>query len=80
MSTTGNCPYCDSAMTDGYLYVRGISAALLWSTRPDVGLLSRKDLNLIDLRKISQTDPGAQGVIPALRCDNCDSISFKTSN
>lgn len=80
MTATNSCPYCESAMTDGYLYVRGISAALHWSTRPDVGLMSRKDLTLINLRDISKTDPGMQGVIPALRCDSCDAMSFKTSN
>lgn len=79
MTTTNNCPFCSRSMTPSYLYVRGISAALLRSSRPDVGLLSRKDLTLIDLRDASLADPGAQGVIPALHCESCDSMSFKTS-
>lgn len=66
-------------MSDSYIYVRGIGAAMFRSSNPDVRLLSRSHLQQIDLGKISRVDTGAQAVIPALHCESCDSISFKAS-
>ena len=80
MSTLPNCPFCSALMARTYLYVRGIGAALHRSTRPDVGLFSRADLEQIDLEKISQVDVGAQAVIESYFCDSCDAMSFKTRN
>jgi hypothetical protein len=79
MSETPNCPFCSVPMNSAYLYVRGLGASLHRSTRPDVGLLSRTDLQQVDLGDISQTGTGAQAVISALYCESCDSISFKAS-
>lgn len=71
------CPSCASPLSDGYLYVRGLGASLHWSSRSDVGFLSRSGLAQIDLGEISQADVGAQAVVRALRCDSCDSITFR---
>lgn len=79
MSETPKCPLCSSPMTPAYLYVRGLGASLHRSTRPDVGLFSRTDLQQVDLRDISETDTGGQAVIGALHCESCDSICFKSS-
>lgn len=73
----GTCPFCSSSMDGTYLYMRGISVGLHYSSRPDVSLFSRSDLTQIDLRDISESDPGAQAIISALRCTSCGSISFK---
>ena len=78
MSGIATCPYCSSSLGDVFLYVRGLAASLHVSARADVGLLSRSDLTQIDLGEISQTETGAQAVIPALLCKSCNSISFKT--
>ena len=73
----GTCPFCSSSMVDAYLYLRGLSVGLHYSSRPDISLFSRSDLTQIDLRDISETDPGMQAIIRALRCASCGSISFK---
>lgn len=73
------CPFCSAKLTESYLYVRGLGAALHWSARPDIGLLSRTNLNQVNLSDISITDTGGQAVISALRCDSCNSISFKSA-
>jgi len=72
------CPYCSSPLSDAYLYVRGLGAALHWSSRPDIGLLSRADLIQVNLNDISNADVGAQAVVDALRCESCDSLSFRS--
>lgn len=79
MSEAPDCPFCTAAMKSAYLYVRGFGASLHRSTRSDVGLLSRTDLQQVDLDDISQTNTGAQAVIEAWHCEPCDSISFKAS-
>ena len=79
MSETPNCPFCAAALNSAYLYVRGLGASLHRSTRPDVGLLLRTDLEQVNLGDISQTGTGAQAVIGALHCESCNSISFKAS-
>lgn len=80
MPETAMCSFCSSAMTPTFLYVRGLGASLHRSGRPDVGLLSRTDLQQIDLGEISITDTGAQAVISALHCESCSSICFKASS
>ena len=80
MSETTRCSFCTQAMTPTFLYVRGLGAALHRSVRPDIGILSRADLQQIDLREISKTGTGTQAVIAAFHCESCDSICFKASN
>ena len=79
MPENATCPFCSATLSEVFLYVRGIGAALFRSGRSDVALLSRADLQQINLSKISQTGTGAQAVIRAWHCDNCDSLSFKAS-
>jgi len=79
MTEKPDCPFCSAPMMPVYLYVRGVAAALHRSNRPDVGFLSRTDLQQINLADISQTDTGAQAVIESLHCESCDSICFKAS-
>jgi hypothetical protein len=80
MSETTTCSFCSAAMNPTFLYVRGLGASLHRSARPDVGLLSRADLQQIDLGEISKTETGAQAVIGAFHCESCDSIFFKASS
>ena len=70
------CSFCSSSMDQVYLYLRGMSVGLHYSSRPDVSLFSKSDLTQIDLRDISVSDPGAQAIIGALRCTSCGSFSF----
>jgi hypothetical protein len=63
------CPSCESDLEDGYLYARGLGAALFWSHHGDTGIWSRKNLQQIDLDKISITGTGGQAVSSkALHC------------
>ena len=78
MSDYPVCPFCSSKLTKSYLYVRGLGAAIHWSPRPDIGFLSRTDLNQVNLSDISHVNTGAQAIIDVLRCESCDSISFKS--
>ena len=73
----GTCPFCSSSLDEAYLYLRGLSIGLHYSSRPDVSLFSRSGLTQIDLRDISESDVGTQAIISALRCTSCGSISFK---
>lgn len=77
MASTTNCLYCDEALAEAYLYVRGIGASLSWSARPDVPLISRRDLTQVDLERISSGGTGMQAIVPALRCDACGAIVFR---
>ena len=77
--STLNCPVCDGKLETGFLYVRGMFTALFWSDRADTGSLSRKHLRQIALDKISTTGTGAQAVIQAARCPDCDSVTFRAS-
>ena len=72
-----NCPECNAAMTDGFLYVRGIGSSLAWSTDPDVRLLSKKGLDVVDLTELSRTPSGGQAVLDATRCPSCNIVSFR---
>ena len=74
------CPFCSSSLVEAYLYLRGLSVGLHYSARPDVSLFSRSDLTQINLKDISESDPGAQAIIGALRCPSCGSISFKATS
>jgi len=59
------CPACSSDLGQGFLYVRGIGAALYWSDKGDAGFLSRKDLEQIDLGKISKTAITSHNALPS---------------
>ncbi len=72
-----NCPACERNLEQGFLYVRGIGSALFWSEHGDTGMMSRKNLEQIMLDKISTTGTGAQAVIEAWRCPDCEIISFR---
>ena len=80
MSESATCTFCSSAMTPTFLYVRGLGASLHRSVRPDVGFLSRADLQQIDLGEISKTETGTQAVTSAFHCESCDAICFKASS
>ncbi len=73
------CPACSSDLKEGFLYVRGIGAALHWSEKGDASFFSKKELEQIDLRKISRTPTGNQAVVPAWRCEKCDLVTFSTT-
>jgi len=64
-------------MEAGYIYVRGIGSALFWSKTKDRNIFSRKDLEQIDLSKISVTGTGTQAVLPASCCEICKTVSLK---
>ena len=72
------CPACDTELVGGFLYVRGIGASLYWSEKGDASLLSKKELEQIDLSKISRTPTGNQAVVPAWRCGECDLVMFSS--
>jgi len=76
--SASTCPFCSAPLEDAYLYVRGVFAALHFSSKPDVSWLSRSELTQVDLDAVSKTGTGAQAVISALRCESCGSISFRT--
>ena len=71
------CPVCATTLEKGHLYVRGIFASLHWSTRGDTRVLSRKNLEQIDLSRISSTPAGGQAVINAWLCPACNLLSFR---
>ena len=73
------CPACNKDMESGFLYVRGFGGSLFWSNSKDTGFLSKKDLEHIDLSKLSVTGTGTQGVLPAFRCTSCTTITFKST-
>ena len=72
-----DCPTCKREMSHGGLYVRGVAAALHWSQRQDVGLLSRRGLEQIDLEKASLTGTGGQAVLDGWRCEPCGIVAFQ---
>ena len=78
--TAHACPFCSSPLDQAYLYLRGFGVGLHYSSSSDVSLFSRSGLTQIDLRDISESDPGTQAIISALRCTSCGSISFKGSS
>jgi len=73
-----NCPSCTSQLEKGFLYVRGIGGSLFWSTSGSTNFISKKDLEQLDLERISTTSTGAQAVLPAFHCTDCGIIVFET--
>jgi uncharacterized protein DUF6487 len=71
------CPQCANEMEKGYLYVRGLGGSLFWGTKKDTRFYSRRELQPIDLSKLSLTRPAAQAVLDAAKCARCGVISFK---
>jgi hypothetical protein len=71
------CPACERTLVNGFLYVRGVGGALFWGAAADVGFLSRKGLEQIDLTALSVTGTGTQAVIEAARCEGCGVIAFR---
>jgi hypothetical protein len=71
------CPQCDQALASGFLYVRGVGGALFWGSGRDVGFLSRKGLEQIDLDAVSVTGTGAQAVVESWRCNGCGIVAFR---
>ena len=74
-----SCPACATKLEKGHLYVRGLAASLHWSSHGDTGVLSRKNLEQIDLSQISSTPVGSQAVIDAWLCPACNLLSFRRS-
>jgi hypothetical protein len=72
-----NCPKCGATMASGFLYVRGVGGALFWGESPDVGFLSRKGLEQIDLSAVSLAGTGTQAVIESWRCGGCGIVAFR---
>lgn len=73
------CSNCDNEMAHGALYLRGFAGSLAWSTNQEVGFLSKKDLQQINLGKLSMTGSAAtQAIIESWRCQSCDLVSFQT--
>lgn len=73
--TTLNCT-CGTKMLGGFLYVRGVGGALLWSESGETPIYSRRGLDQIDLDAMSRGPTGGQAVVPAWRCPDCAMISF----
>jgi hypothetical protein len=71
-----NCAVCNREMENGGLYVRGLGGSLFWSIEKNIPWFSRRDLNQIDLSKVSLTGTGAQAVVESWRC-RCGLITFK---
>ena len=71
------CPECKGNLEQGFVYVRGIGAALHWSESGNTGFMSRKNLEQINLGEISETETGGQAVIKAWRCPSCEFVCFK---
>jgi hypothetical protein len=64
-------------MEKGYLYVRGLGGSLFWGMKKDTRFYSRRELQQIDLGKLSLIRPAAQAVLDAAKCPRCGMISFK---
>ena len=71
------CPSCGENMEMGFLYVRGVGGSLFWSETEDTGFYSRRNLEQIDLAKLSATGTAAQAVLNAARCRPCGLFAFK---
>ena len=76
-SSNIKCPACEGDLEKGFLYVRGIGSALFWSKRGDTSLISRKELQQIDLGQISTTGAGGQVVVEAWLCASCEFVCFR---
>ncbi len=64
-------------MEKGYLYLRGLGGSLFWGTKKDIRFFSRRELELIDISKISLIRPAAQAVLAAAKCPGCGMIAFQ---
>ena len=71
------CAECGNEMETGFLYVRGFAGSLYWGTKGDTSFLSRKELQQIDLGKVSVVRPAAQAVVKAGKCAACGTVLFK---
>ena len=76
-SVNAKCPSCDKGLEKGFLYVRGLGAALFWAKQGDTKLLSRKNLEQINLGQISTTGTGGQAVVEAWLCPRCEFVCFR---
>ncbi len=74
-----NCPACGNELKEGFLYVRGFAGSLFWSTGGATRFFSRRDLEQIDLGRLSTTPTGGQAVLPASRCSNCNVVVFRSA-
>ncbi len=72
------CPKCNAQTENGFIYVRGLGAAIFWSISDRTRFFSRKDLTQLDLGHLSRPPVGAQAVIPAFRCNQCGMAMFDT--
>jgi hypothetical protein len=54
-----------------------LAARFFWSEDKDTGFLSRRNLEQIDLGRLSVAGTGAQAVLNATRCRSCALIAFK---
>ncbi len=73
-----NCPACSAKMGEGFIYVRGIGGSLFWSKSKTVSFFSRKELEQVDLTKLSVTPTGMQAVLEACRCPSCGVLAFRS--
>jgi len=64
-------------MENGFLYVRGFAGSLYWGKTKDTKFLSRRELEQIDLSKLSLTGVSTQAVLAASRCLSCGTLAFK---
>jgi hypothetical protein len=72
------CPACDGSLEEGFLYVRGFGGALFWGRGKDVGFLSRKGLEQIDLEGASLTGTRSQAVLEGWKCDRSATLTFRS--
>jgi len=66
-------------MAQGFIYIRGFGASLFWSSNRNIRFWSRKELEPMDLSKISVTPTGTQAVVEAWRCSTCTFVTFRSS-
>ena len=68
------CPSCGDRLDQGYVYVRGMGAAMYWSEDGDLRFGSTQGLVQLDLQ---HTVGGRnQATLPALRCHGCGFVGF----
>ena len=66
-------------MDSGFLYVRGVGGSLFWSRTDTTGFLSHRDLEPIDLSRLSPGGTGTQAIVSAARCARCGLLAFQTT-
>ena len=74
-----NCPSCETTLEKGFLYVRGFGGSLFWSTSGSTRFFSRRDLDPVNLGRLSTTPTGGQAVLEAWRCPDCGLVAFPTA-